>query len=88
MGKYEVRFQKGIVKSAGYSLFSAILAFDSLDWYLGKHQKALKFISTYSRSKGDMASYNDPYRPRRWLLCSIFKPILQKVKTIRCQQKL
>ncbi|KAK4566312.1 hypothetical protein RGQ29_002529 [Quercus rubra] len=38
-GKYEVHFQKGIVKSAGYSLFSAILVFNSLGWYLGKHQK-------------------------------------------------
>ncbi|KAK7856481.1 bifunctional nitrilase/nitrile hydratase nit4b [Quercus suber] len=108
MGKYEVCFQKGVVKSAGYSLFSAILVFDSLDWYLGKHQKVMpiasecgvllfnsyaaicrhwNLFSTYSRSKGDMASYNDPYCPRRWLLCSIFEPILQKVKTICCQQK-
>nr|POF24250.1 bifunctional nitrilase/nitrile hydratase nit4 [Quercus suber] len=42
MGKYEVHFQKGIVKRAGYSLFSATLVFNSLDWYLGKHQKKFK----------------------------------------------
>ncbi|KAK7850436.1 bifunctional nitrilase/nitrile hydratase nit4b [Quercus suber] len=104
MGKYEVHFQKGIVKSAGDSLFSAILVFDSLGWYLGKHQKVMPIASECEtpiliigdlicrdnriQNKGDMASYNDPYCPRRWLLCSIFEPILQKGKTIRCQQKL
>ena len=44
-GKYEVHFQKGIVKSAGYSLFSAILVFNSLGWYLGKHQKVMPIAS-------------------------------------------
>ena len=47
MGKYEVYFQKGIVKRAGYSLFSATLVFNSLGWYLGKHQKVVPIASEY-----------------------------------------
>ena len=45
MGSYEVHFQTGIVERAGFSLFSVILVFDSLGWYLGKHQKVMPIAS-------------------------------------------
>ena len=45
MGTYEVHFQTGIVKRAGFSLFSVILVFDSLGWYIGKHQKVMPIAS-------------------------------------------
>ena len=51
------------------------------DWF--KFWKNLSFYtlcSTYSRSKRNMASFNDPYCPRRWLFCFICIPILQKGK--------
>ena len=44
------------------------------------------YFSDYSRSKGDIASCNDPHWPRRWMLCSTYEPILQKGKTICSQQ--
>ena len=45
MGKFEVHFQMGVVERVGYSLFSAILIFDYVCWYQGKHQKLMPIAS-------------------------------------------
>lgn len=44
-GKYKVHLVMGVVERAGFYLFSAILFFDSMGRYLGKHRKLMPIAS-------------------------------------------
>ena len=68
MGKYEVHFQKGMVKRAGYSLFSATLVFNSLGWYLGKHQKVVPIASEYEVCRSVETSLLPVFKTPIWII--------------------
>ncbi|OMO68449.1 Carbon-nitrogen hydrolase [Corchorus olitorius] len=44
-GKYKVHLVMGVVERAGFYLFSAVLFFDSMGRYLGKHRKLMPVAS-------------------------------------------
>ena len=64
MGKFEIHFQMGVVERVGYSLLSAILIFNSVCWYQGKHQKLMTIASEcvvwWSVEKSLLSVYKTP----------------------------
>ncbi|GMY25316.1 bifunctional nitrilase/nitrile hydratase NIT4B-like [Fagus crenata] len=72
-GKYKVHLVMGVVERMGCSLFSAILYFDSLGRYLGKHRKILPMASEcavwWSGEKSLLPVYETPIGKIGGLIC-------------------
>ncbi|KAM3689602.1 hypothetical protein ACB094_09G057700 [Castanea mollissima] len=72
-GKYKVHLAMGVVERVGYALFSAILFFDSLGQYLGKHRKAMPMASEcavwWSGEKSLLNVYETPIGKIGGLIC-------------------
>ncbi|XP_030949164.1 bifunctional nitrilase/nitrile hydratase NIT4B-like isoform X2 [Quercus lobata] len=72
-GKYKVHLVMGVVERVGYSLFSAILFFDSLGRYLGKHRKVMPLASEcavwWSGEKSSLNIYETPIGKISGLIC-------------------
>ncbi|KAF5473522.1 hypothetical protein F2P56_010126 [Juglans regia] len=72
-GKYKVHLVMGVVERVGYSLFSAILFFDSLGRYLGKHRKLMP-----------MASERAVWRPGEKSLLPVYETSIGKIGGLIC----